>query len=72
MATPMAASAPAPEIWNDVKALFELLELVEVEPLPVLVPEGEPEVDDVDSVGVADDGGYDAPKALTSKRSDVA
>jgi hypothetical protein len=48
-----------------------VLEEVEVDPLAVLEPE-EVEVDVVDSVGVADAGGYAAPKALTSKDCDVA
>ena len=71
MATPTAANTPAPETWKDVKALFdfELGVLEEVEPLAVPEPE---EVDDVVPVGVADAGGYDAPKALTSKDCDVA
>lgn len=72
MATPMAASAPALETWKDVNALFVLFVLEEVDPLAVLEPEGEPEVDDVEPVGVADAGGYAAPKAFTSKKSDVA
>jgi hypothetical protein len=71
MATPTAASIPAPGTWKDVKALFDLLVLEEVEPLALLEPE-EVEVDDVVPVGVADDGGYAAPKALTSKGCDVA
>ena len=69
MATPTAASTPAPETWKDVKALFDLLVLEEVELLALLEPE---EVDDVVPVGVADAGGYAAPKALTSKGCDVA
>jgi hypothetical protein len=76
MTTPAAASIPAPETWKDVKAPFDLglLEEVEVEPLAVLEPEPEPEVEveAVLSVGVADAGGYAAPKALTSNGWDVA
>jgi len=69
MTTPTAASRPAPETWKDVKALFDLLVLEEVEPLAELEPE-DVEVDVPD--GVADDAGYAAPKALTSKGCDVA
>lgn len=74
MATPTAASTPAPETWKDVKALFDLGVLEEVEPLEVPEPDepDEVEVDDVAPVGVADAGGYAAPKALTSKGCDVA
>jgi hypothetical protein len=74
MTTPTAASTPAPETWKDVKAPFDLgeLEEVEVEPLAVLEPEPEVEVEAVLSVGVADAGGYAAPKALTSNCWDVA
>jgi hypothetical protein len=73
MTTPTAASTPAPETWKDVKALFDLGLLEEVEPLAVLEPEAEVEVElEPLSVGVADAGGYDAPKALTSKGWDVA
>ena len=71
MATPTAASTPAPETWKDVKAPFDLLVLEEVELLGALEPE-EVEVDAEESVGVADAGGYAAPKALTSKGCDVA
>ena len=71
IATPTAASTPAPETWKDVKALFGLVVLVEEELLAVLEPD-EAEVDDVESAGVADAGGYVAPKALTSKTCDVA
>jgi len=72
MTTPTAASTPAPETWKDVKALFELGLLEEVEPLAVLEPEVEVEVEDVVPLGVADAGGNAAPKALTSKGWDVA
>lgn len=73
MTTPTAASIPAPENWKDVKALFDLGLPEEEEPLAVLEPELELEVeDDVEPVGVADAGGYAAPKALTSKDWDVA
>jgi hypothetical protein len=73
MATPTAASTPAPETWKAVKALFDLGVLEEVDPLAV--PEPEPEEVEVDaevSVGVADAEGYAAPKGFTSKGCDVA
>jgi len=74
MATPIAANTPAPETWKDVKALFFLGVLEEVEELPeeALEPEGELDVDVELSVGVADDAGYAAPNALTSKGCDTA
>jgi hypothetical protein len=72
MATPTAAITPAPETWKAVKALFDFGVLEEVEVDPLAVPEPEVEVDVEDSVGVADAGGYAAPKAFTSKDCDVA
>jgi hypothetical protein len=71
----MAASTPAAETSKDAKAPFDLGVLVEelLLPLPVLVPlvPVAPAVLRV-SVGVADAGGYDAPKALTSNCCETA
>jgi hypothetical protein len=74
-AAPTAANTPAAEIWKDVKAPFDLEELVAelLLPLPVLVPVLlAPVCPAKVSVGVADVAGYDAPKALTSKGCETA
>jgi len=73
MAAPTAASTPAAETLKDAKAPFDLgvLELEAV--LPVLEPVLPAPVRVVKvSVGVADVGGYVAPKALTSKGCETA
>jgi hypothetical protein len=73
MAAPAAASTPAAEIWKDVKAPFDLEELVAELLLPALVPVlPAPLCVAKVSVGVAEVGGYDAPKALTSKGCETA
>jgi len=72
MTTPTAARTPAEEALKDAKAPFGLEVLVEEEPLPVLEPEAAPPVEEAEpSVGVADVGGYVAPKALTSNGKEV-
>ena len=76
-ATPTAASIPAAGTLKDAKAPFFDLGLLEAElvlPVPVLVPvlPAPPCVPLTVSLGVADDGGYDAPKALTSNCCETA
>jgi hypothetical protein len=74
MAAPTAASTPAAETLKEPKAPFDLGVLVEelLLPLPVLVPLLPAALVLRVSVGVADAGGYDAPKALTSKGCETA
>jgi hypothetical protein len=74
MAAPTAASTPAAGTLKDAKAPFDLgvLDAEALEPVPepvLLAPVWEAEED---SWGVADEGGYDAPKALTSKGCETA
>jgi hypothetical protein len=75
MAAPTAPSTPAAGTLKDAKAPFFLGVLVEEELLPpvpepvLLAPDCEAEED---PVGVADDEGYAAPKALTSNGCEVA
>jgi hypothetical protein len=70
MATPTAASTPAAETLKDAKAPF-VLEAVLALPVVVPVLLAPVFVENV-SVGVADVGGYEAPKALTSKGCETA
>jgi hypothetical protein len=73
MATPTAASTPAAETLKDANAPFDPEVLEAVLALPVLVPVlPAPVFAEKVSVGVADVGGYDAPKALTSKGCETA
>jgi hypothetical protein len=72
----MAASAPAAETLKEPKAPFDLGVLVEELLLPLPVPVLVPLLPVAPvlrvSVGVADAGGYDAPKALISKGCETA
>ena len=76
MAAPTAASTPAAETSKVANAPFFDLVLLVLEaeaPLAVLEPEAAPAVEaEGSSVGVADDGGYAAPKALTSNSCETA
>jgi len=76
MAAPTAASTPAAGTLKDAKAPFDLDELVAellaplLEPV-LLVPDPVLEAEE-DSGGVAEEAGYVAPKALTSKGCETA
>ena len=75
MTAPTAASMPAAGTLKDAKAPFDLGLLVAelwdaVPELVLLAPVWEAEEED--SLGVADVGGYDAPKALTSNGCETA
>ena len=73
IAAPTAASTPAAETSKAANAPFGLLVLDAEPPLAVLEPETELAVEaEGSSTGVADAGGYAAPKALTSNCSEVA
>lgn len=74
IAAPMAASTPAAGTLKDAKAPFDLgvlvAEVLEPVPEPVLLAPVWEAVED--SRGVADEGGYVAPKALISKGCETA
>jgi hypothetical protein len=70
MAAPTAASTPAAGTLKEAKAPFDLgvLDAEALEPV-LLAPVWDAEED---SGGVADEGGYVAPKALTSNSCETA
>jgi len=74
MAAPTAASTPAVGTLKDAKAPFDLDELVAelLAPVPVPVPLALVWDAEEDSGGVAEEAGYVAPKALTSKGCETA
>jgi len=74
IAAPTAASTPAAGTLRDAKAPFDLGVLVAELLLPVdepVLPAPVWEAEE-DSLGVADDAGYVAPKALTSNCGETA